>query len=54
MKTIRITLSGCDDETVFEIEATEEQIEFLKMIAKKSEEVSTCKCMPTMDIKILD
>lgn len=48
MKKIFITLAGCDDETNIEIEATPEQIDFLKLIAQKSEEISTCKCMPTM------
>lgn len=50
MRKISISLYGCHDSTTFDMELTEEQIEFLILIAKKSKEASTDKCMPTMDI----
>ncbi|WP_427340959.1 hypothetical protein [Caloranaerobacter sp. DY30410] len=37
----KISLHGCDDSTVFEMELTEEEYKLLKKIADKSEEVST-------------
>jgi hypothetical protein len=55
MKKIRINLYGCDDTTSFEMEVTDEQLEFIETVAKRSEEVSTCRCMPTIDIdKIIE
>lgn len=46
-----ISLHGCDDSTIFEMELTEEEYELLKRVAKKTEEVSTYMCMPIMEIE---
>lgn len=47
---VAILLRGCDDETYFTMECTEEQREFLEKVAAKSQETSTYGCMPDMKI----
>lgn len=51
MPIIKISIHGCDDSTIFDIEANENEIEFLEKIAEKSVEVSKYNCMPTMEIE---
>jgi hypothetical protein len=50
-KKIKIRLVGCDETTVLTIEATPDQVEFLEVIAAKSEKESSFDCMPTMQIE---
>jgi len=52
MKTYLIWLSGCDDETEFEMELTDEQYQLITILCDKSKTVSTYHCMPTMSIKL--
>ena len=49
MKVV-IGLEGCDDTTAFAIEATSEQVDFLKTIAARSVAVSTYGCMPKLTL----
>lgn len=52
-KKYRISLIGCHDNTDFEVDLTDEQLEVVKFIAKKSEEVSEFSCMPVMEVEEL-
>lgn len=52
-KKCRIILHGCDDYTSFEVDLTDEQLEVVEFIAKKSKEVSEFSCMPTMTVEEL-
>ena len=50
-KLYEIHLVGCDiDETVFEMELTDEEHELLKKVSDKSVETSMYDCMPRMSI----
>lgn len=46
-----ITLNGCDDNTIFYMELTDEEYELLKRVSNKANETSYCGCMPRMYIK---
>lgn len=48
MKTYEICLMGCDDETRFNMELTDTELELVQRICKLSEETSDYGCMPTM------
>lgn len=50
-KSFRISLWGCDDSTEFDMFLTNDEFELVKRICDRSEEVSTCICMPTMEIE---
>lgn len=50
MKKVRICLSGCDDNTDFILDLSNEEIRFLDMMAKITKRVSTCNCMPVLRI----
>lgn len=45
-----ICLNGCDDDTEFEMDMTEEQFMFLKRVANKANNTSTYGCMPRLYI----
>ena len=47
---INIALIGCDDSTIFDMEMTEEEYNFLQKVAEKSREVSSYSCMPIMEV----
>ena len=49
-KVYVISLVGCDDETVFEVDLTEEEANLVTKIADKANETSTYQCMPGMFI----
>lgn len=51
MKRYKISIDGCDDSTVFEMELTEQEAELVKRICNRSSETSTYGCMPTMEIE---
>lgn len=50
-KKYLICLRGCDDETFFSMELTEEEYQLLCKVSKRSMEVSTYTCMPDLTIK---
>ena len=50
MKEYIITLIGCDDETTFKMDLTDEQFETVKLLGQKSKEISTYSCMPILTI----
>lgn len=43
-----ICLNGCDDDTEFEMDMTEEQLIFLKRVAIKANSTSNYGCMPRL------
>lgn len=43
-----ITISGCDDDTSFEMDLDEKEIQLLKLIELKSKSTSTYSCMPVL------
>lgn len=45
-----IQLKGCDDNTVFSMELTNDEYELLKKVSEKANETSTYTCMPRMYI----
>ena len=47
----QISVDGCDDSTVVEIELTKEEKEFMDKFIKLVNKTSTYGCMPTMSIK---
>ena len=51
-KTYIITLEGCDDDTVFEMDLTEEEAILLENVAAKANETSTYDCMPRMYVEV--
>lgn len=51
-KTYIIILEGCDDETVFEMDLTEEEKILLQNVAAKANKTSTYGCMPRMYVKV--
>lgn len=50
MSTVRVTLNGCDASTCFEIEATDQELNFLRALSIASKETSYYGCMPTLDV----
>lgn len=50
---LRITLSGCDDSTVVEIQCLHEHKVFLQILSEKINEKSTYSCMPRMYVEEL-
>lgn len=50
-KNYYITLIGCDDITRFQIELSNEELELVKKLCRKSEETSEYICMPTMKVE---
>lgn len=48
----KISIHGCDDSTIWEEEfISQRDVGLIKRLAKKSEEVSTYACMPTIEIE---
>lgn len=45
-----ISLIGCDDQTDFKMELTDNELDLLKRVAAKSVETSTYGCMPIMEL----
>lgn len=50
-KTYVIVLEGCDDETIFEMDLTDEDVILLKNVAAKANDTSTYGCMPRMYVR---
>lgn len=53
MQKIRVIVSGCDDSTIIEIEVSDEELTFIKTLAKKITVASTYSCKPTMQVEKL-
>lgn len=54
MKRYEISVDGCDDSTIVEMELNELELEFLKRFSKLVNETSTYGCMPTIDLIEVD
>lgn len=50
MKKYIIRNVGCDDETEFEIELTDEQLEFIIKLFDKNNKIADCGCQPKLYI----
>ena len=50
----KITLEGCDDSTIFEMDLTPDEHAVLERVAKKANETSTYGCMPRMYIEYVE
>lgn len=48
---VRVSIIGCDDSTVFDLDVNSDELEFLKRICAKSKEVSTYGCQPIIEIE---
>lgn len=48
-----ITLIGCDDDTPFDMELTEQEAELLKRVCALSKETSEYGCMPIMTCELV-
>ena len=51
---IRVHVEGCDDTTIVETWANNEELDFLEDLIKKVNETSSYSCMPTMSMEILN
>lgn len=43
-----VWLNGCDDDTIFTMEMTNNEYEFLKRVSELANETSTYRCMPRL------
>ena len=50
-KVYQISLVGCDDETVFKMELTDEEYKLLKKVGDKANATATYNCMPRMYVE---
>lgn len=50
MTTYRITVSGCDDETAFDLDLTDDEAAAVRKVAQVSADTSEYGCMPTLAI----
>jgi hypothetical protein len=48
---IKVGVHGCDDSTIFNIEATPAEFEFLKRVAEKCTSTSENGCQPKMEVE---
>ncbi len=49
-KQVAISVDGCDDRTLFEWYVFEDELEFLKLLASRCNEVSLYQCQPKIHI----
>jgi len=54
MSRYKITLIGCDDQTEFEMDLTEDEFALVMRICDISVQTSVYTCMPTMQIELLE
>lgn len=52
-KKYRISVHGCDDTTIIEMELTEQEFKLIRTVAIEVTKASTYICMPTMVIEEL-
>ena len=50
-KKYSICLNGCDDDTVFEMELTENEYQLLSKVSEMANKTSTYGCMPRMYVE---
>lgn len=50
-KSVQIGVHGCDDSTIFDMEVTALELDFLTRLAAKSVETSSYGCMPVIEIR---
>lgn len=48
---IRVYVVGCDDTTIVELEATEQEVDFAQRLAELVTKTSTYGCEPTMQVE---
>ena len=53
LSKIRVTLSGCDDQTIMDVYVTEDQLQLLTIMEKMFSDISTSVCMPRLEVKEL-
>jgi hypothetical protein len=53
-KLYRISIDGCDDNTVFEMNLSKEEYNLLIQLSKLSKEYSAYRCQPTISIEELE
>lgn len=46
-----VSVNGCDDSTIFDMEMTEQEFEFLKKVQNLTIEKSTYGCMPILIVE---
>ena len=46
-----ITLCGCDDESAVVMDVSAEELQFLRRLQEKVDNVSTYRCMPTLSLR---
>ena len=51
MIKLRVTLSGCDDNTMATVFVTEDQELFLEVLSEHLNRESLCGCQPTMKVE---
>ena len=54
MKKYKITLQGCDDCTYIPMELNEEEVQVIIKLSKRSKELSSYGCMPTLIIEEIE
>lgn len=52
IRTAKVTLSGCDDETTFTFPVTDAALEVLQQLAATSVEASEYGCQPIMTVAL--
>ena len=50
--TVEISVDGCDDSTIFDMELNEVEFEFIKKLSTKCNKTSVCHCMPRFNFKV--
>ena len=50
-KLYHIDLNGCDDSTIFEMELSEQEYEFLSRVSELANKTSTYQCMPRLYVE---
>ena len=50
MSKYKISIDGCDDSTIFDIELTPMQAKLIEKISKLSYDTSTYGCQPTLEL----
>ena len=50
-KEYEITLNGCDDDTIFSMELTQQEYEFLLRVSELANKTSTYGCMPRLYVE---
>lgn len=54
MKTVKITVDGCDDYTEVTMQMTDAELAFLQKVAAAITNASEYGCMPRMEVKVVE